>query len=393
METKTEPPPTPPPAEVSFVRGGPFYRVQQALSLIHPDRWNLGRRIALLIIVGWLPLFLFTAILNPQGLLSLLRDYRIHSRLFIAVPVLLVGELLMETRFRAVMGHIRQAGLLDPSELAYMDAVIAKLIRVRDSFLPEFLILLILIIHTATSYRGLVDTTPWLSHSVGADFHLTAAGWYAVIITSSIFQFLLGLGLLKWLLWTFFAYKLSQRNLKLVPTHPDGHGGLGFLGLTASAFAPVAFAASAVIGATWRQDILHHGANLMSFKLSAIALVVIVALVALGPLVFFVPRLAALRRKGILEYGLLGQLHSMKFHEKWILHRAGHEAEFLQAPESSALADFGTSYDKMAQMKPFPADTGTLYVLAASVLIPALPVILAQIPLMVVLRDLFAALR
>jgi hypothetical protein len=78
---------------------------------------------------------------------------------------------------------------------------------------------------------------------------------------------------------------------------------------------------------------------------------------------------------------------------QWILHRAGHESEFLQARKSSALADFGSSYEKMAQLKPFSADTGTLYSLAASVLVPALPVILAEIPLMVVLKDLFSALR
>jgi hypothetical protein len=42
--------------------------------------------------------------------------------------------------------------------------------------------------------------------------------------------------------------------------------------------------------------------------LPTIALGVIVAFVALGPLVLFVPRLAALRRRGILEYGILGQL-------------------------------------------------------------------------------------
>jgi hypothetical protein len=35
----------------------------------------------------------------------------------------------------------------------------------------------------------------------------------------------------------------------------------------------------------------------MTFKLPAIALAVIIALVALGPLAFFVPRLAALRRQ------------------------------------------------------------------------------------------------
>ena len=61
----------------------------------------------------------------------------------------------------------------------------------------------------------------------------------------------------------------------------------------------------------------------MDFKLQAIVLLSIIALVALGPLLFFVPRLASLRRQGILEYGILGQIQSTEFHEKWCLHRAG----------------------------------------------------------------------
>jgi hypothetical protein len=393
MDANADPAVPSSPAEVSLVRGGPFYRAQQALGLIRPNQWNLGRRIAVVIAVGWLPLFLITALFNFEGLESLIREYRLHSRMLIAVPVLLVGELLMESRFRAVMGHIRQAGLLDASELVHIDDLIATLVRVRDSYLPEFAILLLLIVHTATSYRGLVDAAAWLARGSGAEFHLTAAGWYAVVVSTSIFQFLLGLALWKWLLWTFFAFKLSRRNLKLVPTHPDEHGGLAFLGLTSAAFAPVAFSATAVIAATWRDDILHHGARLMDFKLPAIVLLALTALVALGPLVFFVPRLAALRRKGILEYGILGQLHSTHFHEKWILHRVGHESEFLVATEISTLANYGRAYETIERMSPFLADKVALYTLAAAVLIPALPMILAQIPIAVVLSDVLKALR
>jgi hypothetical protein len=213
------------------------------------------------------------------------------------------------------------------------------------------------------------------------------------VVSTSIFQFALGLRLWTWLLWTFFAFKLSRTNLRLVPTHPDEHGGLGFLGLTSAAFAPIAFSATAVIGATWRQEILYHGAHLMNFKFPAIALVVVFALIALGPLAFFVPRLANLRRKGILEYGILGQLHSADFHEKWILHRTGREAEFLEAPDSSSLADYATAYERIEQLNSFPADKGALYALAAAVLIPALPTILAEVPIVVLLSDLLKALH
>jgi hypothetical protein len=381
------------PAEISLVRGGLFYRAQHAIGLIRPNEWNLGRRIGFLIAVTWLPLFVITLLLNRDGLVSLIRDYRIHARLLVALPVLLVGELLMESRFRAVFGHLREAGLLDAAELTQIDDVIATMIRGRDSFLPELVIVALLIVHTATSYKGLVDFTPWLSRVSGTELQLTAAGWYLVVVSSSIFQFLLGLALWKWLLWTFFAFKLSRRNLKLVASHPDGHGGLGFLGLTSAAFAPIAFSATAVIAATWRQDIVHHGAHLINFKLPAIILIALTALVALGPLAFFVPRLAGVRRKGILDYGLLGQIHSAEFHQKWILGRAGHEAEFLVAPESSTVANYGHVYETIENMNSFPADKGALYTLAAAIFIPALPAILAEIPFGVVLSDLLKALH
>lgn len=378
--------------DLSLIRGGPFYRAQQAARLIRPNEWNHVRRLTFAIALGWLPLILITVLFNPSGLVSLLRDYRVHSRMLIAVPVLLIGQLLMEQRFRMVVEHIMRADLLQPPDLSRLYDIIATFRRLRDSPIPELVIVLLLIVHTVTSTKGLVDATPWLAHGTASDLRLTPAGWYAVLVSTTIFQFLLGLGLWKWLLWTLFAIKLSRLNLRLVATHPDGHGGLGFLGLTPVAFAPVVFAAATVIGATWRHEILHQGAKLMSFKLPAIALVVIIAMVALGPLAFFVPQLAALRRRGILEYGILGQMHSTDFHEKWICQRTGHESEFLTAPESSTLADFGQSYERLEQLRPFPADRGAFIALAISVVVPMLPVILAVIPLVVILKTLLKAL-
>jgi hypothetical protein len=347
----------------------------------------------LAVAVGWLPLLVLTAVLNFPGLVSLLTDYRVYSRMLIAVPVLLLGQVLMESRFRMLVSQFLGAGLVTGPEVPRMRNAINALSRLRDSVLPELAILLLVIIHTAISETTLVDSTPWLGEGTGTTFRLTAAGWYAVVVSVTIFQFLLGLGLWKWLLWTIFAFKLSRLKLNLVPTHPDEHGGLGFLSLTPIAFGPVVFAATCVIGATWRHEILMGRANLMTYKLPTIILVCLIVFDALGPLAFFVPRLAALRQRGILEYGILGQLHSMDFHEKWILSRAGHETEFLTATECSTLADFGQAYEKLKELKPFPVDREALFGLALSILVPTLPVILAAIPLTVVLKMLLEALK
>lgn len=379
--------------DLSLVRGGPFYRAQQAVRLIRPGEWNHLRRVAVAIAIAWLPLVVITAVHNPTALNSLLRDYRVYARLLIAVPVLLVGQLMMDVRFRMIVAHIGEANLLGIEDWPRLDSTIALVKRLRDSIFPEAAILALVVIHTATTLRRQVDATPWLASGVQPDLHLTAAGWYGVLVSATIFQFLLGLGLWKWLLWALFAFKFSRLDLKLIPIHPDRHGGLGFLGLTPIAFTPISFAAATAIGSTWRHDILVHGARLASFKLPALVLLILITLIALGPLAFFAPRLGTLRRQGILDYGALGQIHSMGFHDKWIHQRTGHEAELLTAEEISTLCDYGGSYERLKGMTPFPADRGAYVALGASVLVPMLPAVIAVVPLIVIVKDLLKAMR
>jgi len=44
MRAVIDPPVMAAPAGISLVRGGAFYRIQQALGLIRPNRWNIGGR-------------------------------------------------------------------------------------------------------------------------------------------------------------------------------------------------------------------------------------------------------------------------------------------------------------------------------------------------------------
>jgi hypothetical protein len=377
----------------SLIRGGPFYQIQKVTRLVQPDQWRFKRRITFVIAIGWLPLLLITLLFKPEAVMSFLKDYRMHSRMLIAVPVLLFGQTWVESGFLTVVKHIRNAHLLADADRAGEHKLMVRLRRLRDSVLPESIILLLVVAHTVLSFSRLIDAIPWLATAAGTGLRLTPAGWYAVLISATIFQFLLGLSLWQWLLWTIFAFKLSRMPLNLVPTHSDQHGGLGFLGLMANGFAPISFAATAVIGATWRHEILHNHAHLMDFKLPAIVLAVIVIALALLPSAFFVPPLAALRRKGILEYSTLGQIQTTEFDEKWIAHRAGRESQVLAEMESSTVIDFSTIYDRIKQLIPLPVDRNTLIPLALSIVIPALPTIFAEVPVAVALKDLLQALR
>lgn len=105
------------------------------------------------------------------------------------------------------------------------------------------------------------------------------------------------------------------------------------------------------------------------------------------------PKLWQLRLRGLLEYGILGQLHGTNFHKKWIVSRAGHEEEFLTAPDSSTVTDFGTTYQTIEHMQPFLFDRGASVAIVLAFAIPMLPVVLAEIPFSVVLKGLLEAVR
>ena len=379
--------------DVSLIRGGPFYRAQQATRLISPSRWNLGRRITLSVAVAWIPLALMTALFHPAALRSLLTDYRVTARMLIAVPVLLLGQVVMESRFRMIVQHLRAAGLLEQKGMAELDSIINRLLHWRDSIWPELVLILAVYANLSIAFSPHIhESRPWALAGEGVA-HLLPAGWYYVFVSQLVYQFLVALSFWKWLLWCYFLFRLSRLNLRLVPTHPDRHGGIGFLGLSPMGIAPVMFAAAVAIGSNWRHQILAQGAHLASFKLEGAALLFIVLLIAIGPLVFFVPTLAKVRRQGLLDYGTLGQLHSTYFHVKWILNRTGHEEEFLSAPEVSTLTDYGSSYESIGKMQPFPVDKGAFISLALAVALPMLPVVLAEVPLAVVLKGLLEALK
>src|SRR5258708_35596432 len=95
--------------EISLVRGGPFYRAQEAIRLLTPERWNLGRRIVAGIGVGWVPLVVLTLLLKPHAIGDLLTDYVVNVRMLIAVPPLLAGQVLMESAFRMILRHLLEA--------------------------------------------------------------------------------------------------------------------------------------------------------------------------------------------------------------------------------------------------------------------------------------------
>ena len=69
-------------------------------------------------------------------------------------------------------------------------------------------------------------STTWAVTATGEVRHLTLAGWWCVFISIPLFIFLFCRGVWRHLVWAKLLRSIAHLDLRLVPAHPDGKGGL-----------------------------------------------------------------------------------------------------------------------------------------------------------------------
>ena len=163
--------------------------------------------------------------------------------------------------------------------------------------------------------------------------------------------------------------------------HPDRCGGLSFLALVSQAFAPVLVAQGVVLAGSIANKIFFASAKLPAFKLEIIGLVAVMLFAVLGPMLVFLPQLAAARRKGLREYGILAQRYAREFDHKWLRGGAPADEPLLGSGDIQSLADLGNSYAVVKEMKLAPFNIQTVLQLAVITLLPLAPLLLTMIPL------------
>ncbi|PYJ06907.1 MAG: hypothetical protein DMF06_17150, partial [Verrucomicrobia bacterium] len=123
------------------------------------------------------------------------------------------------------------------------------------------------------------------------------------------------------------------------------------------------------------------GARLPAFKLEIIGLVSVMVFAILGPMLVFLPRLAAARRAGLREFGVLASHYVREFDRKWLRGGAPADESLLGSGDIQSLADLGNSYAVVNEMRLMPFTMRNLLQLAAITLLPIAPLLLTMIPL------------
>jgi hypothetical protein len=385
--------------DFSLVLGGPLFQLLRRSHLAGDALELLRQRILLITLVAWLPLLVLSLIegaaLGGRAAVPFLLDIEVHVRFLIALPLLIVAELIVHQRMRFVVRQFLERNLIPRSALPRFEEAIASAFRLRNSLLAEVLLIAFVyavgILLIWRHYVALATDT-WYAVPTAEGLKLSMTGaWYGYV-SLPIYQFLLVRWYYRIFIWSRFLWQVSRIELSIVPTHPDRVGGLGFLANTAYAFMPLAVAHGAMLAGPIANRIFYLGAALPDWKVEIGVLVVFLVCLVLGPLLVFAPQLAQAKRTGNREYGTLAERYVREFDAKWLRGGAPAGEALVGSADIQSLADLANSFEVVRTMQIAPITRDSLLRLVAATLAPIVPLALTMMPFEELLRKLLGVL-
>ena len=378
--------------------GGPLYQLlrrtrlsDDALALVH-------RRIIAGVVITWVPLLLLSLLEGRAWWGSVtvpfLLNAEVQARFLIAMPLLVLAELDVHVRMRRIVAQFFHRDLIADEDLPKIKAAIESALRLRNSVAVE-LALIVVIYAVGIPMREYlaVDASTWATGSADRStglVNLSLAGWWHALVSVPLFQFLLLRWYFRVFIWARFLSQVSRINLKLVPTHPDRVGGLGFLTNVVYAFTPVLLAHGVLLSGLIADRIFFDGAKLPQFMVEIAGGVGVLVLLVLSPLMVFVAQLARVKRTGLAEYGGLAQRYVREFDTKWLRGKEPDEP-MMGSSDIQSLADLVNSYQVIREMRFVPFAKETVVQLAIVTLLPVAPLLLTMISFEELLKRLLSA--
>jgi len=364
------------------VAGGPLYRLARRTGLVRDER-DLAR-VGLVVALGsWLPLLVLAGAegsLGAGGTVPFFLNFSTHARFLVAVPLFFAAEAWAGPRLTHLLHAVVESRLIPASEMPALEAAVRRAGRLRDSTVVELALLGLAAVMMAAGVRGdlAADISSWRTAGAEAGTALGPAGWWYTVVSLPVFQFLVWRWGWRLLIWTGFLWRLSRLDLKLVPTHPDLAGGLGYLGVAQGHFTTLTAAVSMVLAAGFAEQILFAGKPVEAFGMPVVGFFVLNAVVFLGPLAFFSAGLLAAKRRGLREYGVMAAGYVRAFDAKWVRGGGPADDSILGTGDIQSLADLAGSFELIRHMRIVPFGPGVVLGLTAAAIAPMLPLLLLK---------------
>jgi hypothetical protein len=369
----------------SLVAGGPVYRLLRRTHLSGDEMQWTGRRMVVLALLAWVPLLLLSMVdgraWGSAVAIPFLHDLELHAKLLIAVPLLIAAEVTVHRRLLPIVRLFLERDLVPATERSRFEAAIASTIRLRNSVVAEALLLaFVYLVGMLYVWRtqSALDVSSWHADVTGGRLHLSPAGWWAALVSLPLAQFLLVRWYYRLFIWGRFVWQVSRMKLNLMPTHPDGMAGLHFLGTSRRAYTQLLAAQGVVLSGMIANRIFYDGAKLLDFKPELYGTVLFMVFAILGPLLAFAPVLRKIRRRGMEEYGALGQRYAKEFNVKWFRGGAPTSEPLMGSADIQSLADLRNSFVVIRDIELAPFTMKNVLSMAVTTLLPVAPLLLTM---------------
>ena len=318
-------------------------------------------------------------------------DLNVQTRFLVALPMLIAAEPLVHRWMRLIVRQFVDRGIVLRGDLSRFDAIIDSTIRMRNSVTVE---VGLFVVSTLVSY--FVRRSQWAARpgmwylTVGADSapQLTAAGWWYSLVSLNVFRFVVLRWYYRLIIWYRFLWRTSRLTLRLNPLHPDQAGGLGFLGRSMTALAPIFVAQTITIAGEIGGRVFQDNMKIDRFIPDIIGFPILFALLAVAPLAFFSSALIRAGFHGALDYGELASQYVDQFRQTWLSsRRASPPPEpLLGSADIQSLADLSNAFQVAAGTQILPVGFKSVLVLLFATALPFLPLTMSVVPLTELIR-------
>src|SRR5436190_3120618 len=205
------------PEDFSLILGGPLFQLLRRTHLAGNELELLRHRILAAVGIAWLPLLALSLLeghaWGSKESVPFLRDVEANVRFLIAMPLLIVAELIVHRRMRLVVRQFRDRHLIPESALARFQGAVASATRLRNSVLAEVLLIAFVYVVGVTvlwrNYVAISEPT-WYATPTANGLKLSLTGtWYAYV-SLPCFQFLLVRWYYRVFIWARFLWQVSR---------------------------------------------------------------------------------------------------------------------------------------------------------------------------------------
>jgi hypothetical protein len=200
------------------------------------------------------------------------------------------------------------------------------------------------------------------------------------------------------MLWSWYLFRMSRFRLRLLASHPDRTGGIGFLSDVQTRFGLVILAYGITnVASTIAYKMAFEGATLAEHSVwgPLVGFVIGAPLLFTVPLFMFTKQLHRAKKRAVDRYHRRAIERVIAFEQKWLEPRSHGKYDASGEAELIGLNNLNTLYDHIRKMRVVPFDARSFLELTMQTvgsLLPILPYLGIPEPNLKMLESLYKAL-